>query len=196
MIKEKDLIVNKFEFKYLKSVMEIYYSCFEKYNRFSIFKLLFNIFNKNAEMYLLLKENKIKSFIYTINYQGMSFILYLAVDKKEQSKGYGSYLLNWYLNKVSNKLVFANIDEINIKFKDNSERKKRLEFYIRNGFHLTKYLSTNASNRCHIISNSDVVDINKYVELDKTISKFFFTNTDKIEEFIVSENDEVNLLLK
>lgn len=178
---EEILKIKKLGFKDLKEVTQIYHNAFKKSNRFSIFKLLFNSFKKNADIHLLLSKNSIKAFLYTINYENMSFILYLAVKQGERDKGYGSYLLKWYL-KDNSKIVFANIDEIDTKFSDNENRIKRLNFYIKNGFHLTKYLSVGSNSRGHIITNKESININEYIKLDKKISKLFFTAEDKIEE--------------
>lgn len=123
-----NLKIEIFSIKYLFKVKKIYNQSFPKEERFPFFLLVLNILRKNSEMYILLNGKSVSSFIYIINYEDMSFILYLATDKNVRSKGYGSYLLNWFTEKNKEKNIFLNIDEIDNKYKDNKIREKRLNF--------------------------------------------------------------------
>lgn len=112
--------------------------------------LLVNIILKRANIYVLFIDNKIVAFIYSISNKNERFILYLAVKENYRGKGIGTYLLNWYLHNNNEKEVYLNIDEVNKKYEDYIIRKKRLEFYIKNDFYITNYLSVNGSSKGNI----------------------------------------------
>lgn len=179
---KSELKIVKFNLLHIISTFKIYSQSFDKFNRFPFVILLFNVFRKKANLYLLFKKNELCTFIYIINYKDMDFVLYLAVNKRYRNNGYGSYLLKWYLNNKLDKTIYLNIDEINNNFEDNYYRKYRLNFYLKNGFYLTNYLINSCDHKGHILSNLKIFDIEKYIKFDKQISKWFFTSEDKIEK--------------
>lgn len=172
--------VKKFQIRDLFKVKDIYRQSFKKEERFPFFLLILNILRKNSQMYVLLSGKSVNSFIYIISYKDMSFILYLATDKNLRSKGYGSYLLNWFTEKSKEKNIFLNIDEVDNKYKDNKIREKRLNFYIKNKFFLTEYLGVEKSGNYNIIANNKEFDLSEYIKFDKKISYWFFSKQSKI----------------
>ena len=70
--------------------------------------------------------------------------------------------------------------EINKKYDDYIIRKKRLDFYIKNNFYNTNYISTNNDLISHILSNKQEFNIEKYKLFDKKISRYFLCKSDKI----------------
>ena len=101
----------------------------------------------------------------------MIFILYLAVNIESRSKGYGSYLLKWCLQKYKDKKIYLNIEEVKESVKDYETRKKRLKFYQNNGFYITNYISKEDIENFNILSNSLEIDINEYKILDRVVAK-------------------------
>lgn len=176
-----NLKIKVFSTRYLFKVKKIYNQSFPKEERFPFFLLILNILRKNSEMYVLLNGKSVSSFIYIINYENMSFILYLATDKNVRSKGNGSYLLNWFTEKSKEKSIFLNIDEVDNKHKNNKIREKRLNFYINNKFFLTDYLSVEKSGNFNILSSVENFNLIDYKKLDCEISKKFFTRASIIK---------------
>ena len=101
----------------------------------------------------------------------MIFILYLAVNTKIRSNGYGSYLLRWCLEKYKDKKIYLNIEEVKKEFEDYETRKRRLNFYLKNGFFYTNYISKEDSGNFNILSNNLEIDINQYKMLDKIVAE-------------------------
>lgn len=181
---EKDIKIRKFNIGDLKKVNEIYVESFQKEERFSILILLFNILLKRSKMYILENCENIVAFIYIINYRKMSFILYLAVNKKYRGKGYGTCLLNEVLKLYKENTIYLNIDEINKKYADIEIRKKRLSFYLKNNFHLTNYLSIEKNCNANILSSCESFNLNEYIKLDKKIGSCFFCGKSNITKII------------
>lgn len=120
--------------------------------------------------------------MYIIVYKNQRFILYLAVKEEYRNRGFGSCLLKWYLNHSEDKNIFLNIDEVNDQFDDISIRKKRLYFYLKNGFNDTNYLSVNKHSKYNILSTKKEFNVDEYKLLDKKISKWFFCKSERIEQ--------------
>lgn len=181
-----DYKIEELNFKNYQEFKKIYLDSFSKENRFSLLNLLMNVILKRAYVYLVIIEKEVVAFIYPISFKNERFILYLAVKGDYRNKGIGSYLLNWYLKGNNDAEVFLNIDEVNEKYEDYMIRQKRLEFYLKNNFYITDYLSVNGSSKGNILSTEKKFNIKKYKLLDKKISKWFFCKTDNIEYFNVN----------
>lgn len=92
-------------------------------------------------------------------------------------------LLKYFLNENTNKNIYLNIDEVDTKFSDYKLRKQRLNFYLKNNFYLTNYLSVEKDGNFNImIASNNNFEVDNYIELDKKISKWYFTKKSKIEE--------------
>ena len=170
-----NLKVKPFDIKYIKYLNKIYTTSFSKEKRFSFIMLLFNTIRKKSEIFMLLENETLVSFLYAINYKNSSFILYLAVESNKRNKGYGSYLLNWYCRKKINNNIYLNIDEVDDCFSNNSIRKKRLQFYLSNKFYDTTYISVEKDGNFNILSSNKNFNLEEYIELDKKISIWFLS---------------------
>lgn len=100
----------------------------------------------------------------------MIFILYLAVNTDNRSNGFGSYILKWCLNKYMDKDIYLNIDEVKEDANDYEVRLKRLNFYLKNDFFITSYISKEENESFNILSNKKEIDIEQYKELDKFVA--------------------------
>ncbi|KYG95025.1 GNAT family N-acetyltransferase [Paenibacillus jamilae] len=80
---------------------------------------------------------------YLIVKNDMLYILYLAISKAYQNKGYGKAVVNEIINKYSNYRICLNIEEVNPKFLNNNQRIKRKSFYQLLGFESQDYLFSN-----------------------------------------------------
>lgn len=159
----------KFNKNYYKQVNNIYKQSFPKEERYiSLNKM---IKNKDAELYCLVNKKEVYGITYLIKYKEMIFILYLAINPEIRSKGYGSYLLKWCLNKYNGKDIYLNIDEVNENKKDYEIRKRRQKFYLKNDFYMTDYISEEEMQNFNILCNNKTVKIEDYIELDKFVAQ-------------------------
>lgn len=161
--------VVKYKKIYYAQINEIYEKSFPREERYINLKKM--IENPNTELYCLADNGTVLGFIYLIFHNDMIFILYLAINKEIRSKGYGTYLLNWCLKKYNNKKIYLNIEEVKENVSDYEIRKKRLDFYLKNGFYITNYISKEKYINFNILSNNLEIDITQYKELDKVIAE-------------------------
>lgn len=165
------LKIKKFRLKDYKKVKRIYMQAFPKEERYNFGILLLNILFNKAKLYCLFEEDNLCGFTYLIYFKDLIFILYLAIDKDKRSKGYGRYVLKWCLEENKGKKIYLNIDELDEKFEDFKIRKKRLNFYINNGFYLTDYLSVEKKCNFNILTNCKEFDAEEYKKLDEIVVK-------------------------
>ena len=170
----------KFNNKYYKKVNDIYKESFPKEERYISLNKMIKL--DNTELYCLIKEDDVYGIIYTIKYRASIFILYLAVNSSNRSNGYGSYLLKWCLNYYKNYRIFLNIEEINNEKSDMRVRKKRLKFYLNNGFYLTNIISKDEKEKFHVLSNQSEINLNEYIELDNYVAEVLGENFSEIVE--------------
>ena len=67
------------------------------------------------------------------------FVMFLAVDKRLRSNGYGSAILRQIKEKYSGKKIILSIEPCDDGVLDMALRKRRKAFYIRNGYQETGY---------------------------------------------------------
>lgn len=111
----------------------MYLNAFNKKERPS-FRYLINTCKKRecVEMYLIKYNNQFAGFIYLVDINNISNILYFAVLENMRSLGIGSVALQKIV-KQKNK-VFLEIEREDVFAKNNEQRKRRSKFYIKNGF--------------------------------------------------------------
>lgn len=163
---------------YYTQVHNIYEKSFPQEEKYITLDDMLKI--QNTEFYCLLDNNTVIGFIYLIFYKDMIFILYLAIDTQSRSKGCGSYLLKWCLDKYGDKKIFLNIEEVKEGVENYKIRKRRLDFYLKNGFFITNYVSNEELENFNILSNNSKIDINEYKILDKVVAEILNEPTSNI----------------
>lgn len=161
--------VVRYEPIYYTQVNNIYEKSFPEEEKYITLNKMIEC--QDTELYCLIDNEIVLGIIYLIFYKDMIFILYLAVNTESRSKGYGSYLLKWCLDKYYDKEIYLNIEEVREDIKDYETRKMRLNFYLKNGFFITNYISKEKTENFNILSNNSEIDINKYKILDKVVAK-------------------------
>lgn len=176
--------VVKYKTIHYKQVNDIYEKSFPKEERYITLNKM--IESQDTELYCLVDGDIVLGMIYLIFYKDMLFILYLAVNTESRSKGYGSYLLKWCLEKYGYKKIYLNIEEVKEDTKGYETRKKRLNFYLKNGFFITNYISKEEQENFNILSNNLEIDINQYRILDKVVAEILDEPISNIVEMRVS----------
>jgi len=174
--------VVKYKETYYTQVNDIYEKSFPPEERY--LELNKMIENENTELYCLVDNERVLGIIYLISYKDMIFILYLAINTEIRSKGYGSYLLRWCLQEYSDKQIYLNIEEVREGFEDYEIRKRRLNFYLKNGFFITNYISKEEFQNFNILSNNVKIDIKQYKILDKVVAEILHEPVSNIVEII------------
>ena len=158
-----------FKNEYLNQVKKIYESSFPAVERYLSVEEMTS--SEDTKLYCLVDNNVVLGFMYLICFENMIFILYLAISKEQQSKGLGSWLLRWCLDKYKDRKIYLNIEKVYKDVKDFQTRKKRLDFYTKNGLYFTDFISEEENECFNILSNKINFDIDEYRLLDQHIAK-------------------------
>ena len=78
-------------------------------------------------------------FVYLAHNRKLVFIMFLAVDEKLRSKGYGSAILHEIQNRYPDKKIIVSIEPCDAMAPDLALRTSRKAFYSRNGYRETGY---------------------------------------------------------
>lgn len=105
---------------------------------------------------------------YTASTERVMYVLYLAVDDRLRSQGYGTKILDLLQAENPEKDIVLNVEPLDERAKNYEQRKKRLAFYGRNGFSDTGYRMTDVTGEYCILSNSERFSVSDY---KKAISK-------------------------
>lgn len=90
------------------------------------------------------------------------YVLYLAVNDEIRSKGYGTKMLNQLKEMSAGKEITLNVEPLDKKADNYSQRVRRMEFYIRNGFRDTGYRLVDLTGEYSILSTADDFTIEEY----------------------------------
>ena len=153
--------------KEYSKIKKLMVKTFPKNERIPFWLLNLYTANDNVEFLAYYDSNNIVGITYTINYENTAFLLYLVVFDKLRNKGYGKELLN---SLKENKYIVLNAEKPSIN-KDNIEqRKKRINFYLKNGFLNTKYELVEKDETYTILSTNKKFSEKQYDDLLKNIS--------------------------
>jgi len=79
----------------------------------------------------------LSGFAYLIIDEDIVFVLYLAVEGSHRSKGYGSQILKHIRDEHPDKRIVLGVEAEDESAQNNDQRKRRKEFYLRNGYSST-----------------------------------------------------------
>lgn len=132
--------IDYFASKHKNEIKKLYMNSFPKNERFPFWLLKHCSKEKNVVFNVILEGNKLIGMEYIIHYENISYLMYLAVDKSQRDKGYGSQILK-DLSQEYNTIILS-IEKANKDVKD--DKQKRKDFYLRNGFNETnKFIQDN-----------------------------------------------------
>lgn len=111
---------------------------------------------------------------YTVCTDKMVFVLYLAVNDKIRSKGYGTVIIQHLKELYKNKPISLNIEAIDINADNYEQRVRRQEFYRKNGFYDTGHKIADNGELYSILSNGNDFNIDDYCSVIKQFSFGFY----------------------
>lgn len=132
--------IDYFVSEHKNEIKKLYMNSFPKDERFPFWILKRCSKEKNVVFNVILEDNKLIGMEYIIKYENISYLMYLAVDKSQRDKGYGSQILK-DLKQEYNTIILS-IEKTNKDLK--GDKQKRKDFYLRNGFNETnKFIKDN-----------------------------------------------------
>ncbi|WP_027699922.1 GNAT family N-acetyltransferase [Weissella oryzae] len=97
-----------------------------------------------------------------------TFILYLAIDPKIRSAGYGSRTLS-LLKELYPGGVILESEQIGTSAENETQRVRRYNFYQKNGLLDTGYLTKNLGGIFHLLASEATVTLDDYLLASKSL---------------------------
>ena len=89
-------------------------------------------FRKSVNFSVFYEDDQFCGVLYTAEDNKYIFVLYLAVNDRIRSKGYGTKILDW-LKQNTEKIIVLNVESLDPSAENALQREKRISFYSRNG---------------------------------------------------------------
>lgn len=127
----KSIQIDK-NYKDIKEIRRLYNSSFPDDERIP-FKRLINNLDTDRVMYAYYDDQLIgMSFLFL--YNDLAYLSYICVEENLRDKGYGSKILNKVKDDFKDYRIVLDIEEVVKNSENYEERKRRKDFYLKNGF--------------------------------------------------------------
>lgn len=151
---------------------EIYSASFPEKEQMPI-KQLFKMSNdetSNAHAAFLNQNDNNVGIVYYVTSadETKAFILYLAINSKFRGGGYGSQVVQFLINRFSNGIILE-CEMIDDQADNSVERKRRYDFYLRNGMQNSGILSDTLGGTFYLLRSSIKIDAADYLNCLKTL---------------------------
>lgn len=117
-----------------KDIEPLYISSFPEEERPPVEMFFSFALKEDNDIYAVYDNNSFIGFTNLLFYKDLCYLFFLAVSPEYRNKGYGSQIVQEVLKKYPDKTFILCYDEVDDKYSDNELRKRRREFYLRNGF--------------------------------------------------------------
>jgi len=104
---------------------------------------------------------------YTLSFDGVTYLWYFATSSELRGKGYGSQILHHLNECFPNDRIVLNLEVQDASKSDSEMRKKRKEFYIRNGYTLADYSCIFNRNHLDVMFTHGAVTKSEFLSIFK-----------------------------
>ena len=124
-----------------RRVREIYRASFPREERMPFFLMCLLAKMPQTQFLAFREGEQVCGFAYMAVLDGMEFLLFLAVDPALRSRGYGSAILREIAALYPDCKRLVSIERCDAPADNAAQRLRRRQFYLRNGYAQTGYLS-------------------------------------------------------
>ncbi|HIR53753.1 MAG TPA: GNAT family N-acetyltransferase [Candidatus Onthovicinus excrementipullorum] len=154
----------------LDRVRALYLSAFPREERAPFRLLLMRSRAEYIDFFAFYDSGRFCGIAYLISGERTSALMYLAVEQSARSQGYGAEMLAWIRAYCGARTVALDIEQV-IPTADNYEqRKRRRDFYLRNGFRASGCGHTLRNVRYEILASSVDFSPEEYARLMRRFS--------------------------
>lgn len=165
-----NLTVTPVTLKNIKEVKKIYTYSFAKEDRMSPLLMLMLSKTKNTDFLSFYNKAILCGFVYMASINGLTFIMFFAVDKKLRSKGFGSQILDIVQSMYPDNKLIVSIDTCDKNAAYIEQRLRRKNFYNSNGYADTKYLLDMSDKAQEILIKNGEFDKDEFCSFFKKYS--------------------------
>ena len=153
--------------KEIDKIKELFYKSFPKNERMPLWFLLKRAKMDFVDFIAIYDNNVFVGFTYLITNRNLTFVLYLAINDKIRSKGYGRRVLSQIKEKYPNNRIILNIEVVDETASNYEHRVKRKMFYIRNGYQNSNFIVKDHGGLYELMIYGSDVTKEEYYDLIK-----------------------------
>lgn len=146
-----------------KEIKEIYMSSFPKEERMPFALMMIMSCLWNTQFYAYYDKKNLCGLVYMATLGKQTFIMFIAVDAKLRSKGYGSSILNTIQAMYPKNTILVSIEPVDERAENKGQRLKRKNFYVRNGYQETGYFMKLAGQEQEILIKNGTFNKGKFI---------------------------------
>lgn len=120
-------------------IKKLYLNTFPKFERLPFWFLIYQSKKKKSDFYAIYDDHDYVGLLFLTYYKDIVYVYYLAIEPSQQSKGYGSDILQYLKETYQDKRLLLNIEKVDKSADNYEQRLKRKNFYEKNGFKNTKF---------------------------------------------------------
>jgi len=174
--------------KIKSKIKQLFSNSFSRKEIIPLWYLLLKAKKPNIDFLAFYDQEKFIGLAYLIKHKEVIYVLYLAIEPEERSKGYGSKVLDLLKSLNNDSKIFLTIDGINLDAKDYKKRCQRKKFYKDNDFIDAKLLLKIGKNTLETMAYKCDVSTQLYKNIFKYLMPSFilkfliFTRIWKLEK--------------
>lgn len=136
MLTEQKVKINLPEYQEIKNLMK---RSFPKNELYSMWFLMLISKIKKVDFLAFYDKEEFVGCVYLIKSKKVAYLMYIVVNDKVQSQGYGTKILKQIMKENKDKEIVLDIEPIDKEASNYEQREKRYHFYKKNGFKKTSY---------------------------------------------------------
>lgn len=134
----------------------------------------------NSHVLGIYDRQQLVGFILFVKNKECGYIFFLAIEKSARSKGYGGAALEALAATYPDLQIILDFEEIEEKAENFSQRIRRKQFYLRNGFCETGRYTLLRGNRFEVVCNHGPLRVEPFRELISLIHTYCPDFPDKL----------------
>lgn len=152
-------------FEDMALVKKLYHKAFPKVERIPMIVLLWKAKKEEVQFVAFYDREEFIGFAYMFSSNNITFILYLAIDASRRSKGYGKTILSMIEADYPEHRLVLNIEEIDPTADNYTQRVKRKDFYLKNGYKNAGYRMIQAGERYEVMVKGLALNETEFLQL-------------------------------
>jgi GNAT superfamily N-acetyltransferase len=164
---------NKHDREMINQIKTLYCSAFPPREQVPLAYLIGRTKQDNAQFNAYYEGDMFVGLTYAISYKDMTYLWYLATDSSHRSKGYGTKIMQNLRETYPSNRIVLNLDAQDATAHDSEIRKRRKEFYMKNGYTSEKYSCTFNRNHLDIMTIGGSVSSDEFLSIFRNFFGFF-----------------------
>lgn len=151
----------------LQNIKKLYLEAFPAEERVPFFYLKYKLSRPSADCFHIYADGRWIGFLYIVFYEDIVFVFYFAVQSDVRGMGYGSQILDKLKSLYPHRRFILNIEEPDEGSDNHEQRRKRKQFYLRNGFRECRFKMIEKNVVYEMLCCGDDVTYPEYEQLIK-----------------------------